>query len=576
MSVVFSIVVGLIDISLAILSQHLLDRVLGTAMAAEFMPLIYAILAAITLGVLCKYVVKFTSVQFSANVLHRVRSRLLQKFVRVPVSYVEGRHSGDLGSRMNNDAATLEQVLENRFYEYVYHPIVFVCAFSYLFHINWKLLIFSVILMPSSSYLIGRLARPLDRMASEVQSQYGRINTTVQDTVDGVAVLKAYRLEGEFRSRFRGVLSRLFNDDVKVEKRKAWMGPVNTAQVWGTYFLCTILSAYLSAAGYITVGELLVFLVLINQLINPITALPGLISNYKLSLAAAGRIADILTAPEERIGGERLGGWNIRYVDGTPAMQTAAGAVLEAREVSFSYTPEQPVLKRIDFTLYMGRMLAIVGPSGSGKSTLLQLLCGFQEPQSGELLLYGQSLRETALEDIRASMSFVSQQSYLFPGTVADNLRMANPQASLEQVIEAAKAANAHEFVSLLPEGYHTVVEEGGANFSGGQKQRLAIARALLKEAPILVMDEPTSALDTYSEELIHRALMRIRHRRAVIVVAHRLSTIVDADQILVFGQGEIRQSGTHEELVQCEGLYRELFHAQQNEHQASREGRQP
>lgn len=277
-SVVFSLIVGLIDISLAILSQHLLDGVVGSEETAKVMPLLYAILAAITLGVICKYIVKYTSVHFSANVLQNMRAQLFRKFVGIPVSYVEERHSGELGSRINNDATAIEQVLENKFYEYIYNPIVFVCAFVYLVQINWQLLLFSMVLIPTSTFLIGRLAKPLDRMAAEVQLQYGEINTSVQDTVGGVPVLKAYNLEPEFRRKFSGVLKQLFGRMLRVEKRKAWMEPVNTIQMWGTYFLCTILSAYLSAAGYISVGELLVFLVLINQIIHPINALPGLIS----------------------------------------------------------------------------------------------------------------------------------------------------------------------------------------------------------------------------------------------------------------------------------------------------------
>lgn len=554
-SVLFSIIVGLIDISLAILSQHLLDRVIGSKETAQVMPIVYAIMAAITIGVVCKFVIKYASIHFSSNVLQTLRAQLFKKFVKMPVAYAEERHSGELSSRINNDAATLEQVLENKFYEYIYHPIVFVCAFAYLIQINWKLLLFSIVLMPTSTYLIGRLARPLDRMSEEVQAKYGGINTAVQDMVGGVPVLKAYNLEAVFRRKFAGLLNSLFQLTIRVEKRKAWMEPVNTLQVWGTYFLCTILSAYLSTMGYITVGELLVFLVLINQLIHPITALPNLISNYKLTIAASARIAEVLEEQDERTDGARL-----------DALQfDPSRAVLEFQGVSFGYIPNQPILRNIHLSLRKGEMLAVVGPSGSGKTTMMQLLCGFQEPQEGEIVLFGQTAKCTALQDLRSHISLVSQDSYLFPGTITENLLIANPQANLEQIIQAAKAANAHEFIEKLPLGYDTMVEERGANFSGGQKQRLAIARALLKDAEILLLDEPTSALDKQSEKSIQEALERIKHDRSVIVIAHRLSTVVNADQIVVLEKGTILQSGTHGELLRQEGLYKELFRLQQS-----------
>lgn len=243
------------------------------------------------------------------------------------------------------------------------------------------------------------------------------------------------------------------------------------------------------------------------------------------------------------------------------------------RGVSFGYIPDQPVLNKIGFTLQTGQMLAIVGPSGSGKSTLIQLICGIQQHQEGDIRFYGQLAQDITLRDIRASIALVSQDSFLFPGTVADNLRIANPQASIEQIMEAARAAHAHEFIDKLPHGYDTIIEERGANFSGGQKQRLAITRAILKQAPILILDEPTSALDKHSEERIQQALERIKKDRAVIVIAHRLSTIVSADHIMVLDRGVVTQEGTHQELLQSEGLYRELFRHQQSDQHVSVQG---
>ncbi|GIQ71484.1 ABC transporter ATP-binding protein [Xylanibacillus composti] len=548
LSVLFSIIVGIIDVSLAILSKNVLDTAFEKEVD-QVVPLVYAMLIAITAGVACKFLIKLSSIHFSAYVIRDIRARLFQKFVKMPISVVESKHSGNLGSHVNNDTAVIENVLENKFYEYIYYPLVFVCAFIYLFHINWQLLLFSVILIPTSSFLIGRLARPIDRMTADIQSRFGQINSSVQETVGGIAVVKAYNLQNIFINRFRSVLHHLFQQSMKIERRKAWMEPVNTLQMWGTYFLCTIISAYMAAVGAISVGELLVFLVLINQVINPISALPQLISNFKMVLAATERIEGVLSQEQERTGG-------------TVYTNLRNEVAIQLKQVSFSYGAGKKVLDRVDLTLEKGKTLAIVGPSGAGKSSVFNLICGLYELSSGSIEMWGRDMRELDIAFIRSQISIVSQDTFLFPASIMDNLKYARSDATQEELIEASKAAHAHEFIMSLPQGYDTFLEERGSNLSGGQKQRLSIARAFLKNAPILLLDEPTSALDAHSEESIQTALRDICRDRSTIIIAHRLSTIKDADEIIVMDQGRIIERGTHEVMVNRAGIYRDLYAA--------------
>ena len=304
---------------------------------------------------------------------------------------------------------------------------------------------------------------------------------------------------------------------------------------------------YLAVTGRLSPGGLFAFLYLLHFLVDSLSGIPGLLLELRSAGAAAARIAQVIQRPTERKGGNRFAG-----VQRLPAVAF--------RDVVFSYGDQAAVLDGVDFGIPHQRTVALVGPSGGGKSTVFKLLCGFYEPERGSVDLYGHALREWSLEAARAELSLVAQDTYLFPATVAENISLSRPGASIDDVVEAAKMANAHEFIAELPQGYDTPVGERGSRLSGGERQRIGIARAILKDAPILLLDEPTSALDARSEALVEEALERFTEGRTVLVIAHRLSTIRSADEIVVLDGGRIVERGAHEDLMQRGGVYKQLY----------------
>jgi ABC-type multidrug transport system fused ATPase/permease subunit len=462
-------------------------------------------------------------------------------------SDIEAKHSGDLVSRLTNDAAVIQDFFQNNFSNFFYQPIAFLATFGYMATLNLKLLLVAVAILPITFFGTNFLSRPMGNWVKKRQEGFGRINAIVQDTIGGITMQKAFNLNQVLYDKFKVAVHQVRDNDLKYQKRVAILSTFYLIIMHVPVLVTAAYGGYLAINGQMTPGSLFAFLYLLHFLVEPLAPFSELIPQLRAATAAAGRIIEVLQHPTERTDGQSFA------LDPTQP-------VIEYAEVSFAYYGHSDVLNEMNFSIPHCKTVALVGPSGSGKSTVFKLLCGFYEPHEGSVKLNGRELSQWNLEAVRRQLSLVSQDTYLFPATVAENIAYGRPGATRDEIIKAARAANAHDFIMNLPNDYDSLVGERGNRLSGGQRQRLGIARAILKNAPVLLLDEPTSALDVQSEALVQEALDRMMSGRTVLVIAHRMSTIKQADEILVLDHGRIVEQGPHQALIEKDGLYKQLY----------------
>lgn len=507
---------------------------------------VYLIVAAAVVGAVSHYGVKYATGRFSANALRDLRQRTTTHSTMLPLSFTERHHSGDLVARQMNDASVVQGFFEGAFADLVYQPILFLATFVYMFTLNWQLLLVCLATLPVGMVLLNLLSRPLTAFSQQEQEGFARLYALAQDSIGGITMSKAFNLEKPLYERYKVAAEAVLAARLNFEWRSGWLMPVS-------FFLrgmpSLVLIGYggsLALAGQLTPGELFAFVYLLQSLTRPLNVLPELIAEVRRTTAAAQRLLSLLDEPTERDDGTAFPSTN------NPAFRCSA--------VHFAYPEQPPILESLSFVVPVGQTVALVGHSGSGKSTLFKLLCGFYPPDAGELALYDKLYTAWSLQALRQQIALVSQETYLFPATIAENIVYGRPDATLAEIMAAAQAANSHGFITQLPAGYQTYVGERGNRLSGGERQRIGIARALLMDAPILLLDEPTSALDSQAEALVQEALARLMVGRTVLVIAHRLSTIQQADMILVLDQGRIVEEGTHAVLMERDGIYRQLY----------------
>jgi subfamily B ATP-binding cassette protein MsbA/ATP-binding cassette subfamily B protein AbcA/BmrA len=465
----------------------------------------------------------------------------------MPLPEIEATHSGDMVSRLTNDISVVQGFFQNEFSNIVYQPIVFLVTAGYLATLNWLLLLFAVALVPLTMFFINIMSKPLSQYVKNRQEGFGQVNAVAQDTIGGIYMLKAFNLEQALSEKFKVAVHQVRDYELMRQQRLAVMTTLFVVIRQIPVLSTAACGGYLALTGRMTPGSVFAFMYLLHYLVQPLTNGPYLIEQLRAAAGTAERIVEMMHRPVERPGG--------RVFAADPAKPA-----IRYDDVSFSYREQAQVLDGVSFSIRHNRTVALVGHSGSGKSTVLKLLCGFYEPQSGRVELHGGGLGEWNLEALRTQLALVAQDTYLFPASIADNISYGRSGATTDEIVEAARMANAHRFITELPAGYDTLVGERGNRLSGGERQRIGIARAILKNAPILLLDEPTSALDVHSEALIQEALERFMQGRTVLVIAHRLSTIKHADEILVLDSGRVVESGTHEELIARGGVYRQLY----------------
>lgn len=478
------------------------------------------------------------------------RSDLFQHAQRLSLAYHDQRRSGMLIYAINfhaDAAAGLVMAVQ----PLVQSALTLVAMFGIAMTINWKMALLSMTVVPFLYYSVGYYATHIKGRLYEVKGMEGETLSIIHEAMSMIRVVVAFGRENHEHQRFRTQGAQALDARVKLTVRQTLFSLfVNTTTAIGSALVLGY-GVYLIMEGQLTGGELLIMLTYIGSIYGPLKAISTMIGSLQdrfVSLEMAFQVLD--TDP------------NVRDEPGAIAIEHTQGQV-SFENVGFSYEGRVDTLKDISFTVAPGQVVGIVGPTGAGKSTLISLIPRFSDPAQGQVLLDGTDLRGLTLESLRRQISVVLQEALLFSGTIADNIRYARPEASMDDVIEAARAANAHDFIMRLPKQYETELGERGAQVSGGERQRISIARAFLKDAPILILDEPTSAIDSRTESIILDALDRLMEGRTTFIIAHRLSSIRHADRILVMDHGRIVEQGPHDELLRQDGLYRQLHDMQ-------------
>lgn len=517
--------------------------------------LLGVVLVALTgLKCLTAWLANFFMVPIRTGVLRDLRAQLYKKVVSLPIGYFTEERKGDVMSRMTSDVNEVEASIMSTLDMLFKDPVMILVYLITLFVVSWQLTIFSLLLLPLAALLIGRIGRSLKRASTKGQEQNAEILTQIDETLGGLRVVKAFNAENKLTARFVRLINDTRSTFNRINRRYYLAHPVS--EFLGTALIATLLwfggTLILGKYSSIDAATFIYYVVIFYSVINPAKDLSKATYSIRRGMASVERIDKILNTEN-----------NIIELP-CPEKLSDFQSVIRYENVSFAYRPERLVLRHINLDIRKGQTVALVGQSGSGKTTMADLLPRFYDPQEGRITIDGIDIRELKTHDLRAMMGNVNQEAILFNDTFYNNITFGVEHATIEEVRHAARIANADDFIMATPDQYQTTIGDRGSRLSGGQRQRISIARAILKNPPILILDEATSALDTESEKLVQEALENLMKDRTTLVVAHRLSTIRNADLICVMHEGEIVEQGTHDQLLALNGYYRRLIEMQQ------------
>ena len=530
------------------LSQMIVER--GPAMALFFVSIIIVIMT--FFKTFFKYMAMYFLSPIRNGVIRDIRNSIYTKTLNLPLSYFSEERKGDIISRMTSDVQEIEWSIISSLEMIFRDPISIIVYLGALFFMSTNLTLFVLILLPLSGIIIGQLGKKLRKKSFIAQTKMGFLLSIIEETLGGLRIIKAFNAETKTSDKFYKENNYYTRVMTSMLRRRDLASPLS--EFLGTAVMVVIMwygsSLVLGDKSALTSQEFIGYLMLFYLLIAPVKSFSSAFYNIQKGMASADRIDSILLSKQE-----------IKEKNNAKSINDFSSSI-EYKNVTFSYIKDI-VLKDINIKIEKGQKIALVGQSGSGKSTLVDLLPRFYDVSKGDILIDGLSVKDYKVFDLRNLMGNVNQESILFNDTVFNNIAFGVENASQEQIVEAAKVANAHEFIEKMPEGYQTNIGDRGSKLSGGQRQRISIARAVLKNPPIMILDEATSALDTESERLVQDALENLMKNRTSIVIAHRLSTVVNVDEIYVLKDGVIIEKGKHNDLIKIDGAYKRLYELQ-------------
>lgn len=530
--------VGIVDIV-----KQMIDGAFSWGMAAKAV-------VVILMGLLTNYLLVRTTGYFGAGILRDMRSDLVNHIMKMAPSIMEKRNFGDMMERLSSDVATVAGYMQTYFKDCLYVPIIVMVFAIYLVSMNPLLAAICLVPLLIMVPLSIKLLRPVKLAQAEYVKRLGLTNNHIQEAFDGTDVIKAYNLQGKMQRKYYKALKETLDISNKNDLWQYNIEPLSSLIKEAPAAIALCVGGYLALRGEVTLGILVAFISGLEKINEPLVYAYQLVIRTQMAMISAKRVLEIMDLPVEE--------------EGAGVLKKASAEVFTLRNVTFAYAKQEgdnsPILDNFHLSVGEGKRVALVGRSGSGKSTILKLLCRQYEADGGEILFYGNQFGDLGPETIRSRVALISQEAAIFPMSVWDNIRIGKPDAGREEIMDAARKSGCHEFIMELPEGYDTLLEERGNNLSGGQRQRISIARAILKDAPILLLDEPTSALDRETEEFVNETLLAISEGKTMVTVAHRLNTVKDYDEIVVLEKGRIVESGTHQELINAGGKYCHMY----------------
>jgi ABC-type multidrug transport system fused ATPase/permease subunit len=508
------------------------------------------LLIMIILGMILSYIKQYSGELFSIYIQKQYKDMASSRIVKLEYSYFEKQATGGILTKLISDIDEAGRFFSEIVLDIIQGLITIITVGIYIFTIDYKLILGVALCYPLVFLITNIIAKKIVSLAQKRRNTMDSLVDIAGDCIAGISIGRCYKLFDVLIKRMEDAVDSILKTEYERSKINATSEVLKNLLSWIPNITCSVIALFAVIRGDITIGEMMSFAVMLNRIVDPMSSIPFIINDAREAMVSIKRLNEILNVPMEKSGELKI------------SLNEVQDSIIEFKDITFSYenNAERKILNKLNMSIHNGKVTAIVGGSGAGKTTLYKLICGFHSAQSGVYKLYGTEFSQWNLEEARKHISLVSQNIFLFPGTVAENIAFGMKEIDINSIINACKMANINEFIEALPEKYNTVVGERGAKISGGERQRISIARAILKNAPILLMDEPTSAVDMMTEKLIQEAIDRVSAQRTVIIIAHRLSTIESADNIYVLNEGKVIENGTHEQLLEDNGYYASLY----------------